>query len=120
MSGVGDSKISKVRTVDWYLIVELCLVSIVDFVVQEFVPVDLSVCFEELYRDLQVVLFVVIPLMRGWFSCDFAAMFLKDCFSFKPIWEVVFTSPVYSFWPICEGPCYFDSRQVRLLRMMSL
>ena len=46
-------------------------------------------------------------------------MFLKDCYSFKPVWEVIFVSPAYSFWPICEGPCYFDSCQVCLFLMMS-
>ena len=81
---------------------------------------DFSICFEEFYWDLLVVPFVIVPLMRGQFSCNFAVMFLKDCFSFKPVWEVIFASPVYSFWPICEGPCYFDSRQVHLLLMMSL
>ena len=53
---------------------------------------DLSVCFEEFYWDLFVFLFVVIPLMRGQFFCDFAAVFLKDCFSFKPVWDVKATA----------------------------
>ena len=75
---------------------------------------DFLVCFEEFSWDLSVLSDVVVPLMRGWFSCDPAAVCLKDCLSFKPVWEVVFVSPIYSFWPICEGPCYSDSCQICL------
>ena len=79
----------------------------------------LSVCFKEFYWDLLVVPFIVISLVRGWFSCNFAVMFLEDCCSFKPVWGVVFASSVYSFSPISEGPCYSDGHQVCLFLMMS-